>query len=97
MSEFGSQRLLTPRKRAHERSFSYGCEFGDLRKTARGASSPAKPALHIPELALVSTCPRYCHAYRAAVEGLLRLGVGAGAGNADSPSTAGMAGARIRR
>jgi len=23
---------------------------GDLRKTARGASSPAKPALHIPEL-----------------------------------------------
>ena len=29
-------------------------EIADLRKTARGASSPAKPALHIPELDLVS-------------------------------------------
>lgn len=35
---------------------------GYLRKTARGASSPAKPALHIPELIHVSIgaqCPRY--------------------------------------
>jgi hypothetical protein len=45
-----------------------GC-WEDLRKTARGASSPAKPALHIPELGIVSSCPFDLHAYRAAVEG----------------------------
>lgn len=33
---------------------AWGQVFLDLRKTARGASSPAKPALHIPELALQS-------------------------------------------
>lgn len=32
-----------------ETSLCYGGR-ADLRKTARGASSPAKPALHIPEL-----------------------------------------------
>ena len=32
-------------------------EAGYSRKTARGASSPAKPALHIPELAQVSSSP----------------------------------------
>lgn len=30
----------------------------DLRKTARGASSPAKPALHIPDLRLYELCLR---------------------------------------
>jgi hypothetical protein len=65
----------------------------DLRKTARGASSPAKPALHIPELSIVSSCPLQFLADRAAAEKLGRLCVGAGAG---SPSTAGMAGVAIR-
>ena len=34
--------------------------IGDLRKTARGASSPAKPALHIPELSIVSAVHQVC-------------------------------------
>lgn len=37
----------------HDQYYTYsssGVQVGGLRKTARGASSPAKPALHIPEL-----------------------------------------------
>lgn len=48
-------------------------ELGYLRKTARGASSPAKPALHIPELEIVSSSPFHSYTWRAAVEGLLQL------------------------
>ena len=35
------------------RSCGLKMELCDLRKTARGASSPAKPALHIPELLVI--------------------------------------------
>lgn len=42
---------------------------GDLRKTARGASSPAKPALHIPELSIVSSYPSSVHHSRVPVAG----------------------------
>jgi len=62
-----------------------------LRKTARGASSPAKPALHIPELPIVSSRPLYSYTLRAAVERPLRRRDDVGALDADSPSTAGMA------
>ena len=43
--------IVRPRKSAIE-YLIIDCEGGekDLRKTALGASSPAKPALHIPEL-----------------------------------------------
>jgi hypothetical protein len=68
----------------------------DLRKTARGASSPAKPALHIPELAIVSSCPESPHSHRAVVEGLWRRWEGVGAIDADRPSTAGMTRVVIR-
>jgi hypothetical protein len=42
---------------------------GNLRKTARGASSPAKPALHIPELSSVSDCPSHFVPGRLPCEG----------------------------
>jgi hypothetical protein len=48
------------------------CGGFDLRKTARGASSPAKPALHIPELnrnSLVSYSSRYFKRWLGVVEG----------------------------
>src|SRR5262245_55240103 len=69
-----------------------GCEPGYaaagwwyLRKTARGASSPAKPALHIPELAAVSSGPSHQYGARSGMEQLLGVGGGTGAANADSP------------
>jgi hypothetical protein len=65
---------------------------GDLRKTARGASSPAKPALHIPELSIVSACPSGMPRSCGPVAGLVRLVDVVGDANADSPSTTGMAG-----
>jgi hypothetical protein len=78
-----------------------GCRPGSAvagysRKTARGASSPAKPALHIPELAKVSSSPSYQS--RAALPSVvLQLvgGAGADAANADNPTAAGMAMSKI--
>src|SRR5690242_8413939 len=69
---------------------------GDLRKTARGASSPAKPALHIPELSIVSVCPSNVHRSRGPVAGRMWLVDVVGDADAGSPSTTGMAGVRCR-
>jgi hypothetical protein len=63
----------------------------NLRKTARGASSPAKPALHIPELSIVSSHPSGIHRSCGPVAGLVRLVDVVGDANADNPSTTGMA------
>lgn len=41
---------LEKQERGGEKRKEEKGEKKDLRKTARGASSPAKPALHIPEL-----------------------------------------------
>ena len=68
----------------------------NLRKTARGASSPAKPALHIPELSIVSSHPSGLHLSCGPCRGLLWLFDVVGDANADSPSTTGMAGVRCR-
>jgi hypothetical protein len=59
----------------------------DLRKTARGASSPAKPALHIPELPIVSSVHFYhTLSSRALPEGASSLLCdGVGTGGADKP------------
>lgn len=44
----GAETPKTPK--AYSYGVVRGAEVGYSRKTARGASSPAKPALHIPEL-----------------------------------------------
>ena len=69
----------------------------DLRKTARGASSPAKPALHMPELVACQLCPPdaiYLKLLWCAVDTARRIGRGAGgpaalaiAPPADSPES----------
>lgn len=58
---------------------------GHSRKTARGASSPAKPALHIPELGTVSSSPSHQHAALAAVEGGGAARQGRGRSQCDTP------------
>jgi hypothetical protein len=90
----GSREAREARRR---RSQAGEAEGRHLRKTARGASSPAKPALHIPELSIVSSSPSCRCASRAAVEDEGRLRDVGGAAVRISPSTIGMAGARIWR
>jgi hypothetical protein len=68
---------------------------GYSRNTARGASSPAKPALHIPELAKVSSNSLYQRRACPAVDMVSRLVVVVGAANVDNPTAAGMVGLKI--
>jgi hypothetical protein len=63
-----------------------------LRKTALGASSPAKPALHIPELVTVSSSSSSHCTDSSAWSWVFRLAAAVGAGEAvpDNPTAGGQ-------